>query len=744
MKPKRRLLFRGPVLTASGYGVHARMILKPLLESEEFDVTIISTNWGVTPLIRNTGDKFIERVRNLSLVQPFGDYDISIQVTIPQEFQRMARWNIGVTAGIETDRVSAEWIKKCNENIDVIVVPSEHARKTLQDIHYQGPDGILKLQKPVIKMFEGVDTKVYNTEPVKEGVKQFDIKGEFNFISVGLGFEKGPGEDRKNLTMLVKWFCEQFKGSEKIGLVLKSSIVGYSSIDLKHLSNRIKTIKREIGCGEFPRIQLVHGYLSSEEMAALYKHPSVKAYVTPTHGEGYGLPIIEAAACGLPVIATDWSGHLDFLTIDNVRKFVAIPFELKEIPDACVWENILIKGSKWANPDEKAFKMLLSKVHLSYSKPKEWAAELADHIAKNYSIEKMNAEVFDVMSKDPALSLVRVRDGKKLSGYTTVYNAKSMDYPYIECIKSMLGFCDEVVVVDGGSTDGTLEEIKALNDPRINLIVKPWKPEDGVIAIDGEQKQFARMQCSGDFLWQQDADEVVHEDDYEKIKQMVDDFPPAVDVISLPVIELWAGVENVRCDRHTWKWRLSRNSPFIGHGVNKHARVMKDGKLKVKKAMSDSCEYIDLQTGEFVSHRGHYTAETEMARRTNPELYSVLCNKHFKQYPSIFHYSLSNIPRKIRNYRDFWSKFWNDMYDEPVEQQYFKGKKMEEVTDEDVIAEAKNVIAQGDPELAFYKHSVEVHGRQFNKVPLFKLERSQPAVMSEWIKRCNEDLEKCK
>lgn len=747
MKPKRRLIFRGPVLTASGYGVHARMILKPILESGEFDVTVMSTNWGVTPVIRNTGDPFIERVRQLSLAQPSGDYDYSIQVTIPQEFQRMARWNIGVTAGIETDRVSPEWIKKSNENIDLIIVPSEHARKTFADVTYGDPNTgqTLHLEKPIKVMFEGVDTDIFNVDPVPEGVKQFDFASEFNFISVGLGFDKGPGEDRKNLTTLVKWFCEQFKGNDKVGLVLKTSIVGYSAVDLKFLKMKISDIKKAAGCGEFPRIQIIHGFLSQHEMAALYKNPKVKAYISPTHGEGYGLPIIEAAACGLPVITTGWSGHMDFLHINNVRKFVALPFELKEIPDACVWDNILVRGSKWANPDENQTKMLMSKVHISYNKPKEWATELAAHIKNNFSIPQMEKILMDTLATNPNINPPRKVDGKKLSGYTTVYNAASMGYPYIECIKSMLGFCDEVVVVDGGSTDQTVDAIKAIGDSRIKLVINPWDKSKGVIAIDGEQKQFARQQCSGDFLWQQDADEVIHEDDYAKIRKLVDEFPLDMDVISLPVIELWAGVENVRCDRHTWKWRLSRNNPFIGHGVNKYARVMKDGKMKVKKAMSDSCEYIDLQTGEFVSHRGHYTVETEVARRTNPELYAKICNKDFNDYSSIFHYSLANIPRKVRNYRDFWRLFWNDMYDEPVEQQYFKGKKMEEVTEEDVINESKAIIASGDPELSFYKHSVEVHGKQYgDKVPFFKLERSQPAVMADWIARCNADMEKCK
>jgi glycosyltransferase involved in cell wall biosynthesis len=745
MTPKRRLIFRGPVLTASGYGVHARLLLRPLLESGEFDVTVLSTNWGATPIIRNTGDQFIERVRRLSMVNPFGDYDISIQVTIPQEFQRMARYNIGVTAGIETDRVSMEWIKRANENVDLIVVPSEHARKTFADVAWADEQGQqIKLQKPIIVMFEGVDTDVYNTDPINHDVRQFALHGDFNFISVGLGFEKGMGEDRKNLTNLVKWFCEQFKGDQTVGLVLKSSIVGYSAVDLKHLRARIQDIKNQTGCGEYPRIQLIHGYLSPQEMAALYKHPSVKAYVSPTHGEGYGLPLIEAAACGLPIIATDWSGHLDFLQIDGVKKFVPIPYELKEIPEACVWENILVRGSRWADPNEQSTKMLMSKVRLSYAKPKEWATELAPYIAENFSISKMSELVNRLPDSDPALKMSRVTDGKKLSGYMTVFNGERMGFPYTESVRSMLGFCDEVVVVDGGSEDGTWEKLQQIDDSRLVLIRSKFDMNDPT--MDGAQKQIARKSCTGDFLWQQDADEVVHEDDYQKIHQLVDDFPATVDVIHLPVIEMWNGVENVRCDRHTWKWRLSRNNPFIIHGINRHAVVEKDGKIYAKKGMSDGCEYIDSQTREFVSHRGHYTAETEFARRNDPAEYARICNDDFKKYPSVFHYSLSNIPRKIRNYRDFWNDMWNKLYgEEKPEQQYFKGKLIENVTDEDVINEARAVIAQGDPELAFYKHSVDVHGSQFKgKVPLFKLERSQPAVMTEWINRCLEDMERCK
>jgi glycosyltransferase involved in cell wall biosynthesis len=406
----KKIIFRAPVQTASGYGVHSRMLLKALDEDGRFDITVMSVPWGATPLVwENTAE--MRRITELaSKFNPAGphNFDASVQITIPNEFMMMAPKNICITAGIETDRVAPLWQQKCNEVADVVVVPSMHSARGFTTGIYNGDKGPqqLLLQKPLYILPEWVNTDVFNTDPVSADTKQADLSDmpDFNFVCVGLGMDKADGEDRKNITNTVKWFCEQFRGSQSIGLILKVSMVNYSPLDFKNIRARIAYIKAQTGCGQFPKIKLIHGRLSDLELAALYKHPKAKAFITLTHGEGYGLPIIEAAACGLPVIATNWSGHLDFLRIDGQNKFIPVDYDLAPVPESCVWKDVMEAGTRWANPKEADAKMKMAKVFLSYDKPKAWATELASHIEKtfNKSLGKVWVQdVFDMVNDKP-------------------------------------------------------------------------------------------------------------------------------------------------------------------------------------------------------------------------------------------------------------------------------------------------------------------------------------------------------
>jgi ADP-heptose:LPS heptosyltransferase len=819
-------------------------------------------------------------------------------------------------------------------------------------------------------------------------------------------------------------------------------IVNNSYVDYDVAQRRIKELKDSTGCGEFPRIHLLHGRLTDQEMASLYTHPKIKAFVSLTHGEGFGLPLLEAVACDLPVMAVDWSGHKDFLYVDNIkRRFASIDYELADIPESAVWDGVMDRGSKWANVKEESVKTLLKKLILSYGTPKKWAQELGIDIRNRFSVTKTNAdfamvvrETFkqaavpqasktprdmvldaraqlkipegaktllftmpqsggdvyvstatidslkkkfpehliyfatspqyvDILKENPNIHQIIaweqwmadvplcdkifdevftpnlaiqlntsnwIRGGKgrkladeiaaqcqvelgdywiksesvdgmplgdfivfnpgsgkgqwearnylnwqevinnlarltemkilqvgtledplydgvvdlrgktsynqlafvvenselvlgidsitshiaagfglpqvsiygssyagstgpvykwehaayrlietknrftcdkacykytctvdkdapcineitgfdivsaaldilgksknlkshgyeeycpKLVGYTTILNGEEHDFPYIESIASMLGFCNEVVVLDGGSTDGTFEKLKELSEQtsgRLKVEQRKWDWDEP--GMDGAQKALARTMCDvqegRDFLWQQDCDEVVHEDDYDKIRKLVNRFPRDVDLLHLPVVELWGKEGQVRTDRHSWKWRLSRASWNITHGINKAARVLdpKTGRTYAKNGMSDGCEYIDAMSGEYMPHKGFYTVDLERLRRFDPEKYGDKMNELFTQLPSVYHYSWYDLKRKIQNFKKFWDRCWSNLYHDEKPVDRFPGVE----TDEQ-IADAANLLY--------------VRGGEHEQSKIFKLSRTQPLVMNDWISK---------
>jgi glycosyltransferase involved in cell wall biosynthesis len=285
-----------------------------------------------------------------------------------------------------------------------------------------------------------------------------------------------------------------------------------------------------------------------------------------------------------------------------------------------------------------------------------------------------------------------------ISGYTTTKNAISQGYPYLQSIKSMLGFCGEVVVVDGGSDDGTWEELvklsKETDNVKVYQIERDWNhPRHAV--FDGAQKAEARSRCSGDYLWQQDADEVVHESDYEKVITLCRNFPKHADLISLPVIEYWGSVEKVRVDINPWKWRLSRNKPEITHGIPIDFRREDDDGNLYAGLGTDGCDYIHAETFDRIPHASFYTQEIHNARiaalQGNEEAITVY-EEWFKRvvelYPGVHHYSWLDISRKIKTYKNYWSQHWQSLYnvqqEDTIDNNMFFTKAWNEVTEEDI------------------------------------------------------------
>lgn len=284
-----------------------------------------------------------------------------------------------------------------------------------------------------------------------------------------------------------------------------------------------------------------------------------------------------------------------------------------------------------------------------------------------------------------------------LSGYSTTYNCVDQKYPFVESICSLLDVCDEVVVVDGGSTDGTwdvLNEMAADNPKlKIKMIERDWNhPRHAV--FDGMQKAAARDLCTGDFCWQQDVDEIIHENDYQKIRNLLVSAPKSVNLIALPVTEFWGNKGKIRIDINPWKWRLSRNHPQITHGIPMQLRKQDENGDTYSLQGTDGCDYVTKDTGEVIAFVNFHTQQTEQLRQMSMKdpaarhQYVQWFTTVIQNLPGVYHYSWFDLPRKIKTYKNYWTRHWQSMYnitqEDTPENNMFFDKKWSDVSDEEI------------------------------------------------------------
>jgi glycosyltransferase involved in cell wall biosynthesis len=384
---KKRVILKGPLLTRSGYGEQSRFALRALRSRpDEFEVYIQPLTWGKTSWLHEQDEEraFIDQTieKTIAFIQQGGRFDISIQCTIPNEFENMATVNIGYTAGIEATAVSAVWLQKINEIVERVIVVSSFSTEAFRRSEYSGEmngqPANLKLQKPID--FVNYPVKEYENLPEL----QLDLDFDFNFVSVA---QWGP---RKNLPNTVKWFVEEFH-DEEVGLVLKSNLAKNCIIDRTFLLEKLREELAMNWPNRKCKIYLLHGDMSEEEMHSLYVHPKISAGLFLPHGEGFGLPIFEAAYSGLPVVATGWSGHLDFLVDEGGSEhFYNVAFDANDIPESVVWEDVLIKEAKWAYPREASAKQRMRECYSDITSGKEMdACNYALELKDRFSADKM-------------------------------------------------------------------------------------------------------------------------------------------------------------------------------------------------------------------------------------------------------------------------------------------------------------------------------------------------------------------
>jgi len=387
-----KVLVVGPALTRTGYGEHCRFVLRALKEVEGIDLYLLPVNWGQSNWIwedteeRRWMDFIVKKTALYQQQEPA--YDVSIQVTIPNEWKRLAPVNIGVTAGIETTKVAPQWLGQGNQ-MDKIITISEHSKQTFVDTVYEGTNNKTG-EKGFLKCNTDIDVVHYPVKNYEPADVSLDVSTKFNFLTVA---QWGP---RKNLHNTVTWFIEEFIDNPDVGLIVKTFIKGGSVIDRYAIEEHLNNLLSEYGQRKC-KVYLLHGDLTDAEIHSLYQSQNIQALISLSHGEGFGLPLFEAAYSGLPVIATDWSGHLDFLykpTKDKKGKekhkahFARVEYDLAPIQAEAVWNTVLQADSSWAYAKQGSYKMKLREVYKNSGRFKKQAKELQKWILKSFTAEK--------------------------------------------------------------------------------------------------------------------------------------------------------------------------------------------------------------------------------------------------------------------------------------------------------------------------------------------------------------------
>jgi hypothetical protein len=402
---KKKVLVVGPVLTRSGYGEMARFALRSLKSREDlFDVYLSPTAWGSCGWIhedseeRSWVDSLVAKTATHS--QQGGSYDISLQISIPNEFKQLAPVNIGYTAGIETTKISPHWVQPSNQ-MNKLIVLSEFGKKGFDNGVYDATNQATGQTIKGYKVTVPVVPVGFPVRKIEPSNLQLSLTTDFNFLTVA---QAGP---RKNLGNTINWFLEEFKNDENVGLICKTHLGGASQIDRENVENQLKVIMNNHKAAKC-KVYLLHGDMSEQEMAALYTHPKVKALVSLSHGEGFGLPIFEATYYGLPVITTDWSSQTDFLYCPNKEgktkpHFVRVDFTLQPVQAEAVWNGVIEKDTMWAFPVGMSARSQMREVYKNWERFRGQAKRLMEHNIKTFTNEAMYDKFVNEIS--PFISL---------------------------------------------------------------------------------------------------------------------------------------------------------------------------------------------------------------------------------------------------------------------------------------------------------------------------------------------------
>ena len=398
MKPT--LVFQGPIFTRSGYGDHCRDLMKSLRKMDKYDIKIIPLRWGNTPQNQVDGESEFGRWMLERVIGEIGQKpDVFIQVSVANEFEPKGNYSIGVTAGVETTICPKDFIDGCNK-MDLIIVPSQFTKQNLGGTVYQQKDqatgeivGEIKITKPIEVLFEGVDTEIFSKGSGKDVLA--NVKEDFNFLIVGHWLKGELGQDRKDIGMAIKTFATVFQylpKDKRPGLIVKTSHAGFSVIDREATREKLEGVLKPLG-DKCPSVYLIHGDMEETDMSNLYHHPKVKAMISFAKGEGYGRPMAEFTLTGKPIIASGWSGQMDFLPSEHS---VLLEGSLTAVDESAA-DQFCMKEAQWFSVNYSNAANKIYDVYNKYDSYLEKSKGLRENTLKNFTLDNMHDKFTQLM-----------------------------------------------------------------------------------------------------------------------------------------------------------------------------------------------------------------------------------------------------------------------------------------------------------------------------------------------------------
>ena len=496
---KKKVLVRAPVLTRSGYGEHSRFVLRALRQHEDkLDIYLYPVAWGQCGWIYEDNE---ERLWLDSIITKTADYqnqtqgnpqfDMSIQVTIPNEWQPLAPTNIGVTAGIETTKVAPVWLERANM-MDRIITISSHSKNVFLGTSYEGHNKETG-QQMTLKCNKEISVVHYPVKKFEDTNLNLKLKTDFNFLTVA---QWGP---RKNLENTIVWFIEEFIDNPKVGLIVKTFARSNSIMDRYNVEKRVSSLLEKYKNRKC-KVYLLHGDMTDQEIHSLYKHPDIKALISLAHGEGFGLPHFEAAYSGLPILAPEWSGYLDFLCAPKKDKktgkekikphFACIDYDLQPVQKEAHWEGVVEADALWCFPQQGSYKMKLREVYKDHGRFKSQAKKLQKWILENFSEEDQYSSfiesAFDKeFLKEFNYKKINTDEIPKISLITSVFKADDYIEQLMEDITRQTIFEDkcEWIILNANEKGHDYEEkviLKYAEKYPNNIVYKRLEKDPGV------------------------------------------------------------------------------------------------------------------------------------------------------------------------------------------------------------------------------------------------------------------------